>query len=136
MRAVTEEPKRSRWDTVRRRWAPLAMFVVLGLLVVRTCRAESTKVTIEVDLGAGAARARSLSVEYFRDGESERVGYMRLEYGPGGAPGPARQPAQLDRGGYRAVIEVGTDAGTRRFERRFRVGEHDTIRLPVDLDDT
>jgi hypothetical protein len=118
-----------RWEKAKRRWIPLAFLVVLGLLGFRTCESEASDVTVVVDLGARAADARSLSVEYVRDGEDAPVATMRLTYGPGGAPGPAKQSLKLTPGGYTARIEIATDAGIERIVRKLRVDGSATIRV-------
>jgi len=105
------------------------MIVVVALVALRTCDAESTKIEVVVDFDGGESRVRSLEVEYFREGETERVGHMRLTYGPGGAPGPATQTLKLDPGRYTAVLAIETDAGVERVERGFHVEDEAVVKF-------
>jgi hypothetical protein len=133
MQVVGGNEQRSRWDTVRRRWAPLAFLGVLVLIATRTCGTEPVDVTIELVFGAGRERARAVHVEYFRGGEPDPVGHMKYTYGPGGATVTARQQLSLTPGSYRAVIHVTTDAAPLELERVLRVENEATIRVSVDL---
>lgn len=140
MRAVTQGTDDSAtggrgrgWEFFRRKIAPVIFIVVLGLLATRTCRSEAQRLTVVIDFGASRAQVRALAVDYFRDGEAERVAHMRAEYGPGGAPGPARQELQLDRGAYTARIVVTTDSGPLELERRLVVEEQEVARIQLDL---
>jgi hypothetical protein len=107
------------------------MVVVLALVGLRTCQAESTQIEVVVDFDGGERLVRGLEVEYFRDGEPERVGHMRLSYGPGGAPGPAKHTLKLDKGRYTAVLKLETDAGVERVERRFHVEDEASVKFTV-----
>ncbi len=119
------------WSFFKKRIAPLIMVVVLVLLGTRTCRAELTTIDVIVDFDGGERFVRSIEVEYFRDGQPERVGHMRLSYGPGGAPGAAKHTLKLDKGRYTAVLKLETDAGLERVERRFHVEDEASVTFTV-----
>lgn len=75
------------WSKLRKRLAPVALVVAMGLMAREACDQRARQpVTLRFELGSGAARLRSLEVQVLADGEL--VGELRRGAGGAGLGAP------------------------------------------------
>jgi len=120
------ESKRLVW---RRRIAPIALVLALGLLATRTCRSESASVEVQFDLGSATDQIRELEVDLLRDPAAAPVG--RWSGRPGEAP---IRPWQLrvDPGSYILRFRITLrDGQLVRFEKATELSDGATVTVPV-----
>ncbi|HET9622531.1 MAG TPA: hypothetical protein VFP84_14265 [Kofleriaceae bacterium] len=109
----------SRYDLIRKRLAPIAFFLAIGLLVRDSCQKEQrTHTTIELAFdGAQAASARAVDVAVVIKNETFST-FHRAAL-PGAMLGPVRFAASLpaDDGELRIDVDLGDhhQEVTRRF---------------------
>lgn len=120
--------------TLRKKIAPIALLAALLLLTARTCEREHAQVEMQFEFGAHAHTVTSLRVDVFRDGDDESVlVFERADVRGGPSERPSLQ-AQLDKGVYHLMFEVGTNDGIRRFERVVHTENNATITVNIERD--
>jgi len=122
----------SRYEWFRRRLAPVAFLIALGVLVHQTCQSrDRAEVTVGLDYGAAAAQVSHVRADVMVGDES----VSWFESGPP-VPGVPAQFRALIEGGQATVrIEVTTAAGVRTIERKIVAegGSAVTLHLGDDL---
>lgn len=84
----------SRYDLFRKRIAPIAFFLAIGLIVRDSCQKEQrTHATVALAFGAQKARVRAVDVEIVVG--SETLATFRRVATPGAQIGPCQFPASL-----------------------------------------
>jgi hypothetical protein len=124
------ESRRVVW---RRRIAPIALLIAVGLLASRTCSTERSAIELSFDLGEAAAQVRELEVTVHREPAAETSTPLGLWTGrPGAAPlRPWR--IRLDPGRYQLRFRaVMADGRLLRFTRPLDVSEEEA-RVSVSL---
>lgn len=121
--------------TLRRRIAPVALLLAVGLLASRTCANETRPVEIRLALGAAAAQLDTLRVDVFPAGASTGVASFERHLRRQPASGPLGFQAALDPGTYSLRIEA-RGASDRTLERAIVVDEQlgDRAVISVDLE--
>lgn len=120
----------SRYDFFRKRIAPVAFLIVVGLIAYDAWdkdRAERARATIVIDLGSAAPRVRSVDAELSVDGESVGSFQRDLAMKPGELRFEVRMPKE--RGELRVDADVG---GTKkRVIRKVDVEEGGTTTVSI-----
>lgn len=117
----------SRYDLFRRRIAPVALLLAIGLMARESCqKAQRTHATFVFELGAAAPRARSLDAEVWMDGA--QLSTFHREGTVGGARFEASLPGE--DGELRIDVDV---AGThQRLVRHFHAVDGSTVTVPLE----
>jgi hypothetical protein len=116
----------SRYDLFRRRIAPIAFLLAIGLIARDSCQKDHrTHTTAELDLGAARSAVRAVDVDVVVGGETVAQFYRAAL--PGNLIGPCRFSLALpaDDGELRIDLDMG-DAH-RRLTRRFHAVEGATM---------
>jgi hypothetical protein len=128
---VAEESRRVVW---RRRIAPIALLIALGLLATRTCGAERTSVELSFDVGAAAERVRELQVTVHRL-PAEGADTPVAQWTGRPSAGVLRPwKLHLDPGGYRLRFRADVGGRMVRFDRTIDVRQ-DEARITVPVAD-
>jgi len=123
----------TRYDFFRKRIAPVAFLLVVGLIAYDTCeKQERAQATIVIDLGAAAPRVRSVDAQLIVAGDE--IGTFHRAALPGHTIGPCRFKASMpdEAGELRLTIDV--DGDLRTIVRRVRAEEGATVRVPVEAE--
>jgi hypothetical protein len=105
----------SRYAKFRRRLAPVAVLIALGVLAHETCnKKEAARQTIELRFGDHAAEIRHLRADLMVDGVP--VAHLERDGAPD-AQAPMRFDAMIDGDDVRVMVDITTGAGPRRAER-------------------
>jgi hypothetical protein len=128
----------TRYDLIRKRIAPIALVIAIGLLVRENCKqAERFHVTFVLELGAAEPRVRTIDAVIRIGGED--VATFHREALPDLQIGTPRIVASLPARTGELVIDVGLATGTaaprRRIVRAFRAedGAQIAVSLAEDL---
>jgi len=117
--------ERSRYDILRRRLAPIAVLIALGVLAYELWgRSDRTSTTIVLDLGGAAQDVRNIRADVFVG--DEPVAWFETALTTGVRD--ISFPAVID-GPARVRVQVTTAAGIRVLERSIRPDSGDTITL-------
>jgi len=123
----------SRYDRFRRRLAPIAFLIAIGLLVKMTLdHRHETGVKVVIDFGAHAAEIRHLRADVFVGGEPVDT-YLESSY-PTGATGPATFDVRVPDGDATLRVDLTTTDGPRRIERRLTVVSGATVHVDLGRD--
>lgn len=120
----------SRYDFFRKRIAPVAFLIVVGLIAYDAYdkeRAERARATIVIDLGSAASRVRSVDAELTVDGESVGTFQRDLAMKPGELRFEVRMPKE--QGELRVVADVG--GAKRSVVRKVDVEEGGTTTVSI-----
>lgn len=123
----------SRYDFFRKRIAPVAFLIVVGLIAYDAYdkdRAERARATIVIDLGSAASQVRSVDAELTVDGESVGSFQRDLAVRPGELRFEVRMPKE--RGELRVEARVGET--TKRVVRQVDVEEGGTTTVSIGND--
>ena len=120
----------SRYDLFRRRIAPVALLLAIGLIARDSCQKDHrTHATFVLELGAAAPDVRALDAEVWIAGE--RFSAFHREALPGGAIGPTRFEAALPADDGELRIDVAMTARDRHLVRHFHADEGSTVMVPL-----
>lgn len=120
----------SRYQLFRRRVAPFAFLLAMGLLIRESCQgAERTHATILLVLGEAEPRVRALDAELLVDGEV--VGVLHRVAPPGLRIGTARFEVTMPRREGELRIDVDLGDHKRQLVRTIRAEEGATIEVPL-----
>lgn len=123
----------SRYDLFRRRLAPVALILGIGLIARDSCeRNQRTHTTLALSFGAAARSVRAVSVEVVIGGEIAAA--FRRNALPGATIGPCRFAMSLPQDDGELRIDVDLDGSHRQVTRRFHAVEGATM-LVSALDD-
>lgn len=125
----------SKYDLFRRRIAPVAFVLALGLIVYDTCQKhERTHATIVLDFGTAEPEVRAVEAEIWMNGE--QVTQFRRAAPEGAYIGPARFETSLPDTEGELRVAVDLASGARRNATKplhLQEGATVTIRLERDL---
>ena len=123
----------SRYDLFRRRIAPVAFFLAIGLIARDSCeKSHRTHTTVELQLGEARSRVRAVDVDVVTGGET--VARFHRAALPDTMIGPCRFELALpvDDGELRLDVDLGAEH--RRLTRSFHAVEGATLLVPVEGD--
>lgn len=120
----------SRYDLFRRRIAPIAFALALGLIVHDSCqKAERTHTTVELTFGAAASQVRGVEVDVVID--EEIVATFRRAAPAGAGIGMVRFPLSVARDTGELRIDIDLGSHHERLTRRFQAIEGSTLTVPL-----
>lgn len=123
----------SRYDLFRRRIAPVAFFLALGLIARDSCQKNHrTHTTVELQLGEARSRVRAVDVDVVT-GEQTVAQFHRAAL-PGAMIGPCRFELALPEDDGQLRIDVDLGAEHRRLTRPFHAVEGATMFVPIEGD--
>jgi hypothetical protein len=123
----------SRYDLFRKRIAPIAFILALGLLIRETCQSEQRiHATIEITAGDAEPRVKSIDAKVIVQGET--LGELRREAQPGLLIGTAKFEVALPEEDGQVMIDVDLGTEKRSVMRRIHATEGATIRLDLSSD--
>ncbi len=123
----------SRYDLFRRRIAPIAFFLAIGLIARDSCeKNHRTHTTVEIQLGEARPQVRAVDVDVVIGGET--VARFHRAALPGAMIGPCRFELALpaDDGELRLDVDLGAEH--RRLTRAFHAIEGSTTSVPIERD--
>jgi hypothetical protein len=123
----------SRYDLFRRRIAPVAFFLAIGLIARDSCeKSHRTHTTVELQLGDARSRVRAVDVDVVTGNET--VARFQRTALPGMMIGPCRFELALsaDEGELRLDVDLGAEH--RRLTRPFHAVEGATMFVPIEGD--
>lgn len=124
----------SRYDLFRRRIAPVALFLALGLIVRDTCEKDKrTHTTVELQFGADKPRIRSVDVDVVVGGDT--IARFHRAALPDSTIGPCRFPLALPEDDGELRIDVDLGASHHRLTRRFHAVEGSAMLIPIPDED-
>lgn len=120
----------SRYDLIRRRIAPIAFLLAIGLIARDSCnKAQRTHAAIELDFGDARPRVQAVDVRVIAGGDTVTT-FRRAALGSGGI-GPCRFDAVLPGEDGELQIDVDVAGEHRQLVRRFHAVEGATVRVPI-----
>ncbi|MGE0395903.1 MAG: hypothetical protein AB7T06_04170 [Kofleriaceae bacterium] len=123
----------SRYDLFRKRIAPIAFILGMGLLVRETCQKEQRiHATIVIRAGEAEAKVKSIDAKVVVEGET--LGELHREAAPGMRIGDARFEVALPEEDAQLIIDVDMEGGARHVLRRIHATEGATIDLDLSSD--
>jgi hypothetical protein len=112
----------SRYDLFRRRIAPIALFLAIGLIVRDSCEKDKrTHTTAELQFGSDKAAIRAVDVDVVVGGET--IATFHRAALPGTTIGPCRFPLALPEDDGELRIDIDLGAAHHRLTRRFHAIE-------------
>jgi hypothetical protein len=123
----------SRYDTFRRRIAPIAFGVAIVLLARESCnKHEHADATFAFDFGSAAKNVQSIDVDVVEHGEV--YSHLHRDALPGSTIGPTRFRGALPDADGELRIDVSLPAGVRHIVRPFHADDNATITIPLERD--
>jgi hypothetical protein len=123
----------SRYDLFRRRIAPVAFFLAIGLIARDSCeKSHRTHTTVELQLGDARSRVRAVDVDVVSGAET--VAQFHRAALPGAMIGPCRFELALPADDGQLRIDVDLGAEHRRLTRPFHAVEGATMFVPLEGD--
>jgi len=121
----------SRYDLFRRRIAPVAFFLAIGLLARDSCeKSHHTHTTVELQLGDARSRVHAVDVDAVTGGET--ITQFHCAALPGTLIGPCRFELALPAADGELRIDVDLGAEHRRLTRPFHAVEGATMFVPIE----
>lgn len=132
--AACYTPPVSRYQLFRRRIAPIAFILAMGLLIRESCQGqERTRATIVLELGDAAAQVRQIDAELIVDGDV--IGTFHRKALPGRPIGESKFETSMPTRDAKLQIDVDLGATQRRLVRSVHVAEDGaTVRVPLASD--
>lgn len=124
----------TRYDFFRKRIAPVAFLIVVGLIAYDTCdKQERTKATFVLDYGAAAADVKAVDAEIWMN--DEQVTRFHREALEGMQIGVTKFQASLPDvdGEIRIDVDLGPK-GRRELTRKIHIDEGATVTVPLERD--
>jgi hypothetical protein len=110
----------SRYELFRRRIAPIAFFLAIGLIVKDSCEKQArTHTTVELAFGASAASVRAVDIDVMA--KDELVATFHRAALPGTSIGPCRFELALPGEDGELKIDVDRGGSHQRLTRRVHV---------------
>ena len=123
----------TRYDLLRKRIAPFAFLLGLGLLVHQSCQqAERTHATIVFELGAAAPRVVAIDATLLVEGEV--TGLLHRRAMPGLQIGEPRFEVTMPQRHGELQIDVELADGKRHIVRQIRAEDRATVRVALGAD--
>ena len=120
----------SRYDLFRRRIAPIAFFLAIGLIVRESCEKDKRTHTM-AELSFGEARPSIRAVDVDVVVEREIVATFHRAALPGSVIGPCRFQLALPEDDGELSIDVDLGTSHRRLTRRFHAIEGSTLLVSI-----
>ncbi|HEX2691280.1 MAG TPA: hypothetical protein VHN14_31925 [Kofleriaceae bacterium] len=120
----------SRYDLFRRRIAPIALFLAIGLIARDSCEKDKrAHTTVELEFGNDKPRIRAVDVDVVVG--TETLATFHRAALPDSTIGPCRFPLALpeEDGELRIDVDLGTTH--HRLTRRFHVVEGSTMLVSI-----
>jgi hypothetical protein len=124
----------TRYDLFRKRIAPIAFVIVLGLIAYDTCnKQERTHATLVFDYGTAEPQVREVEAELWMNNASvAQFHRVALE---GGHIGATKFPVSLPAKDGELRFEVDVEGGVRKtFTRAIHVEEGAVVTVPLERD--
>jgi hypothetical protein len=128
-------PLVTKYDLLRKRIAPVAFVLALGLIAYDACdKKERTHATVVLDFGAAVHDVRAVEAEIWMNGE--QVTQFRREAASEGAYiGPARFETSLPETDGELRLDVDLRAGARKhITKTLHVDEGATVTIHLEHD--
>ncbi len=123
----------SRYDLFRRRIAPVAFFLAIGLIARDSCeKSHRTHTTVELQLGEARPRVRAVDVDVVT-GDQTVAQFHRAAL-PDAMIGACRFELALPADDGQLRIDVDLGAEHRRLTRPFHAVEGATMFVPIEGD--
>ncbi len=123
----------TRYDLFRKRIAPIAFILAMGLLVRQTCQKEQRfHATVVISAGDAEPKVKAIDAKVIVQGET--LGEMHREAQPGMLIGKAKFDVALPEEDGQVIIDVDLGAEKRHVMRRIHVAEGATIELDLSSD--
>jgi hypothetical protein len=123
----------SRYDLFRKRIAPIAFILAMGLLIRDTCQSEQRiHASIVIDAGEAEAKVKTIDAKVIVQGET--LGEVHREAQPGMRIGPAKFDVALPEEDGQVIIDVDLGTEKRHVMRRIHVTEGATIQIDLSSD--
>lgn len=123
----------SRYDLFRKRIAPIAFILAMGLLIRQTCQGEQrVHATIVIDAGEAEAKVSAIDAKVIVQGET--LGELHREAQPGMRIGKATFKVALPEEDGQVIIDVDMNGEKRHVLRRFHAAEGATVELDLSSD--
>lgn len=120
----------SRYDLFRRRIAPIAFLLAIGLIARDSCEKDRrTHTTVELELGDARPRVRAVDVDVVTGGQT--VAQFHRGALPDALIGPCRFELALPADDGQMRIDVDLGAEHRRLTRQFHAVEGATMLVPL-----
>jgi hypothetical protein len=120
----------SRYDLFRKRIAPIAFFLAIGLIAHDSCeRNKRTHTTVELQLGDAAPRVREIAVDVFVG--DDRIAWFHCTALPDAPMQPCRAELSLPEEDGRLRIDVDLGGTQREITRRFHAIEGSTMTISI-----
>lgn len=121
----------SRYDLFRKRIAPIAFIIALGLVIRQSCQqAERFHATIVLDYGTQEAKVRAVDARVLVDGES--FGDLHRSALPNMTIGPTKFEVALPQRDAELQIDVDVGEPARRhIVRLIHAEENSTVTVPL-----
>ncbi|HEY0195923.1 MAG TPA: hypothetical protein VGC42_32650 [Kofleriaceae bacterium] len=124
----------TRYELFRKRIAPIAFFLAIGLIVRDSCQKEQrTHSAIELTFGAQKPRVRAVDVDVVVGGQI--LATFRRAAMPGAMIGPCRFPASLPDEDGELEIDVDLGGAHQQLTKHFRAIEGGTVVISISDDD-
>ena len=121
----------SRYDLFRRRIAPIAFFLAIGLIARDSCeKSHRIHTTVELQLGDARPRVQAVDVEAVTGDET--VARFHRAALPGSLIGPCRFELALPADDGELRIDVDLGAEHRRLTRPFHAVDGATLFVPIE----
>jgi hypothetical protein len=121
----------SRYDLFRRRIAPVAFLLAIGLLARNSCEKDHrTHTTVEIQLGEARSRVRAVDADVMTGGET--IARFHRAALPGTMIGPCRFELALPADDGELRIDVDLGAEHRRLTRPLHAVEGATMFVPIE----
>jgi hypothetical protein len=121
----------SRYDLFRRRIAPIAFLLAIGLIARDSCeKGHRTHTTVELQLGEARSRVRAVDVDVVT-GDQVVARFHRAAL-PGTVIGACRFELAVPEDDGQLRIDVDLGAEHRRLSRPFHAIEGATLFVPID----
>jgi hypothetical protein len=121
----------SRYDLFRRRIAPVAFFLAIGLIARDSCeKSHRTHTTVELQLGDARSRVRAVDVDVVA-GDETVTRFHRAAL-PDTLIGPCQFELALPVDDGQLRIDVDLGAEHRRLTRPFHAVEGATMFVPIE----
>lgn len=124
----------TRYEFFRKRIAPVAFLIVVGLIAYDTCnKQERTKATFVLDYGAAEADVKAVDAEIWMN--NEQVTRFHREALEGMRIGVSKFEASLPDvdGEIRVDVDLGAK-GHRELIRKIHIDEGATVTIPLERD--
>jgi hypothetical protein len=130
---VLEGNALSKYDLFRKRIAPIAFILAMGLLIRQTCQ-QDQRIHATIVISAGEAEPKVTSIDAKVIVEGETWGDVHREAQPGMRIGKAKFAVALPEEDGQLIIDVDMNGDKRHVLRRIHATEGATIEIDLSSD--